>query len=411
MIKSKTKILILILFLIIAGASLLAYLKFYQVSEEKDDFRVNTILLKSVIKQGEKVISELKITNLKDSEQEFQIDVEVIDELVSLSEENFMLEGGEEKVVYAVFEDANLKYEPGVYVGKIIIKTNSTETEIPVILEIQTMKVLFVANLDVSPKYKEIIQGEKFVADIKFFSLDSLKLNQVEMIYFIKNFDGDVIISESENIVIGSESVISKTIILPEDIQLGDYTFIAITKHMDFVSTSSYLFSIKEKDDFFIYNIPNVNLMAIVIFVFLFGIILLVFYMIHERNVLFLQLRKQQTTELRRNLEIIESYRKESLRKARTEYERKKKLEQFEKRKRKIVSKIKAKQKLQRKEIAKLRKRGKKDEISKKLKQWEKEGYNMLELKREIKGISKQTIKEQMDKWKKQGYDIDVLKK
>ncbi len=411
MIKSKTKILILILFLVIAGAILSAYFKFYQVSEEKDDFRVNTILLKSVIKQGEKVISELKITNLKDSEQEFQIDVEVIDELVSLSEENFMLEGGEEKVVYAVFEDANLKYEPGVYVGKIIIKTNSTETEIPVILEIQTMKVLFVANLDVSPKYKEIIQGEKFVADIKFFSLDSLKLNQVEMIYFIKNFDGDVIISESENIVIGSESVISKTIILPEDIQLGDYTFIAITKHMDFVSTSSYLFSIKEKDDFFIYNIPNVNLMAIVIFVFLFGIILLVFYMIHERNVLFLQLRKQQTTELRRNLEIIESYRKESLRKARTEYERKKKLEQFEKRKRKIVSKIKAKQKLQRKEIAKLRKRGKKDEISKKLKQWEKEGYNMLELKREIKGISKQTIKEQMDKWKKQGYDIDVLKK
>jgi hypothetical protein len=293
----KKKIIALILLLVIIEISFLGYYK-YSI-DKNNNFIVNTILLKSVIKQGEKVVNDLKITNTNSLEKNFQINVKEIGNLVSLSEDNFNLKPEEVKNIQITFEDKNLQYEPGVYVGKIVVNADSSEKEIPVIFEIQTQQVLVTTILDVSPKYKELAPGEKSVTEVRFVSMDTQNINPVEMTYLIKNFDGGIIVSEVENIMVGSESRISKTILLPEDIESGDYVFIAITKYENSVSTSSYLFNIKKRNEMTTFD--RLNYITILIFLFLFGIILLVFYMIYEKIKLSSQSKRQQGTGLRTN--------------------------------------------------------------------------------------------------------------
>lgn len=376
--------------------------------KSEDGFDVNTILLKSVTKQGEGVSNNLKITNTKNVEQSFQISIKNLEGLVFLSENSFKLAPGDVKDLKIVFRDETLVYSPGVYVGAFVIKTDSGEKEIPIILEIQSKEVLFATNLDVSPEYKEIKPGGKTSVGVKAFNLRDTKMHTIEMTYMIKNFDGETIVSESESLVVGTEVLVTKTITLPKDIALGNYAFAVIAKYGDSVSTSSYLFSVVKKK---ILPSFGVNFFAIVIFIFLFGIIGLVYYMIHDRNKLFLDLRKQQLSELRFQIDKIKEQRKLSLAKAKTVPEKKRVVKKFKSVKKKVVKKIKRKHKKQKIEFKRLRKQKRKDKMKQKLNHWKREGFNVDELLVKIAKPTKKQMKKQIQKWKKGGFDTSVLKK
>lgn len=375
---------------------------------EKNGFELNTFLIKSVIKQGETSTNELKIQNTESFEQEFTISLTGIDDLVSVSETTFSLKEGEFKILKITFEDKSSDSLPGVYVGKMLIKYDSKVKEIPIILEIQSKNILFATNLDVPPQSKELSAGEDSVTNIRFFNLKDSGTHNVEVNYYIKNFEGQTFLSETESIVIGSELVITKTLTLPKNIPKGEYVIFVVTKYADSTSTSSYMFSVVNRS----INLFNdgTNLLIILILVFLIGVIILVIYMIRERDQLFVHLRMQQTSEIKRNIKLIKEQEK-ICKKIKNKKEKKKKIRFLKKAKKIIISKIKIKQKKQRQELKKLKKKGKKSEITKKMKSWEKEGYKMSELLGETRGLSNFQAKKEIDKWRKQGYDTSFLKR
>lgn len=390
------KIIFLISFLILIGISSIGFFYF----KGQDDFiDVNSILIKSSIKQGESITQEFKIMNKFDKEQTFHVSIQGEESLISLSENQFNLNPGEKKMIIVEFNDLNLSHEPGVYVGNIVITSNGFERKLPFILEIQTTSFIFATNLEVAPNYNEISPGEKSVTEIRFFNLQDSKSYPVEMQYLIKDFNENSIFSEQENIVVSSNSKISKTFLIPENTMEGNYVFIATTKYNGFSSSSSYFFSVK-KEPFNLFD--NSNFLIFLIFIFLIGIILLVFYMFYERNKLFVKLKNQHKSELKRNLDVINSCKKD-LNKIKDIKNRKKKIENLNKKKKIILENLKQKHKQQNKEFKNLNKKGKKQEIEKKLESWKNQGYKISELQKST-GLSKKDLERKFKSWKNQGY-------
>ncbi len=395
----------IVVFLLILGLVIYIYIN----SNKKDnkDFKIDTILLKSRINQGGLVSNNLKITNLG-PEQDFKIKVEHVKNLTSLSEESFKLKTNEVKDVKVTFKDEH-NTPPGVYVGRLVTENKKDKIEVPIIIDIRTKDVLFTTNLDVGPEYKEIKSGEKYVAGIRIFNLKDLKTHIVEATYLVKDVYGDTISSETENIVVGTDVLITKTVNLPKNIPLGDYVFAVVTKFEDSVGTSSYLFTISEKrsNGFFGFDI---NYFGILVFVFLFGILVLVFYMVHDRDRLFLELKKQHLAELEFLYEKIKKQKEVSLAKAKTAPEKKIIAKRFEKAKKVLAKNIKEKHKKQRVEFTRLKRHNKEDEMKQKLEEWKSQGFNVEELEK-LRKLNKENIKGKIKEWEKEGFDVSAIKK
>jgi len=364
--KKKNILLIFAVSFIIVGAIFFTYSEY---SKDKNSFNVNPVLLKSVIKQGEISSSNFKITNLKE-EGNFQIDVIGLDNLTSLRENNFKLSNLDSKEIEIIFN--GLDSAMGIYVGSLIVKDSLKEKAVPVILEIQSQEIIFAVNLDVGSKYKEIEKKGNTLTDVKFFNLKDTEMHSLEVEYVIKDINGKILVSETEIMTVGSKSSITKTISLPDNTESGKYVFGVTAKYENSVSTSSYLFDVVDKKKGIL---SDMNLFSSLVVIFLFVIIILIIYILYERNKLFLALKSQHGSELKFYSDNVEKQKKESLAKARTVKEKKKILNEFNKAKEEIINEIKKEQKKQKTEFKELRKSKDKKAIEQKLQEWKKGVY------------------------------------
>mgnify|MGYP001597997438 CR=1 FL=1 len=398
--RNKKLIILSILVIII-----LALFVYFKSNSKSDDFKVNTVILKSILKIGEEISSNVKITNLK-SEKNFQLSIKNLG-MVSLSEENFALKKDESKDIIVTFKSDYFKDIPGVYVDKLIVKADSSEIEIPIIIEIQSKTALFAANLEVSPEYKEIKPGEKISAGVKIFNLKDTQTHTIKLTSLIKNLDNEAIVSETENIAVGTETMITKTISLPKKISLGNYVFAVIADFEDTygnsVSTSSYLFSIGNDKDILTFDSNLIIIIfSIAVLIFLFGIVALVFYFIHERDKLFLELGKQHKDEMKFYLSRIEHIKQNELTKTKEPKKKEKIKHKFIEIKKKVIRKIKEKHKRQKKEFKVLKKQKRTNDMKTKLQEWKKQGFNI----QEFDGLSHpvKITRKEIGRLRKQGY-------
>jgi hypothetical protein len=327
--------------------------------------------------------------------------------LVILSEKNFVLGNDETKEVQVIFKDVESKYSPGVYTGQIVVKTETEKKEIPIILEIQSADILFATNLDVSPAYKEIVPGEKISVGVRLFNLQDTRTHQIEITYLVKNLWGEDIVSETEKIIVGTEASITKTLDLPKDLPKGSYVFAVVAKFGDSVSTSSYLFSISDKGLKFETDILTV-VFSVIVFIFLFGIIFLIFYLIGERDKFFLQLRRQHLRELNAAMEKARQQEREHISRAKG-IERKKVAKEFELVRRKLRKEMMERHRRQEEELRKLRRQRRRSEMQRRLEQWKKQGFDVNGLISRTRKQAKIDVKKQLEKWKKQGYDVGAV--
>ena len=366
-----------------------------------EDFQVDAIFLKNMIKQSESVSNNLKVTSLGENGNSFNLRVEGIEELVNLSERNFELASGESKDVTVGFYGNG--FAPGVYVGRVVVESE-LDKMIPIILEIQSEDILFATNLDVAPKYKEVFQGGNIAVSTRLFNLNDTFLHDVEMSYLVKSFGGDTIISEVETTIVGTEVSVSKNIVLPADIDFGDYAFIVISKFGDSVSTSSYLFSVveEEEESFFIGDFAY---FALIIVAFLLGIIVLVIYLIYERNQMFNELRRQNKSELRMCIKVIDEKKKVTMARAKGGAAKREVSRRFGRAKSVAVHELKSRHKKQRKEMKKLIKKNKKGLMKRKMGEWKKQGFKFGNEVSKMK-FSEKGRGDQMSRWKSQGFKV-----
>lgn len=211
-------------------------------SAREKDFEVNALVIKSVINEGESVSNLVKIINYN-KEQKFNIDYFSENNLIFVEPDIFLIRANEEKMFNVIFNSKD--YPPGVYSGEIVVRGEKDSISIPTILEIETPSIDFDVLPEIAPSYSEVLPGGKFAVDIKVYNL-KLGSKEVSLYYTIKDRKGDIILSESQDLDVLDDVQITKTFLLPEKIEPGNYVFsiLAIGKNSGSVGTSSVLFDV-----------------------------------------------------------------------------------------------------------------------------------------------------------------------
>ena len=250
----KRKILMVLILLAAASAVILLNLGIYPMPSEDiaPDFEVDQMLVKVLVKKGEAYSTSLKVMNIGKDDTRFNITVSGVEDMVSISADSFSLKPGQTKLLKLDFDSVlsgkDIIYEPGVYVGKISVSSSSGIKDIPMIMEIESKDVLFDINIVSTPTNKEILRGTQAVIELRLFNLKDRESNSVVIKTFVKDINGNIIMTETESSVVESQTSFVKTLSVPENIKPGDYVFITEVVYGDSVGTSSYLFNVIDEE-------------------------------------------------------------------------------------------------------------------------------------------------------------------
>ncbi len=252
------------------------------------DFSVDQILIKVSSKVGETYKQAFKISNPNDISMTFEVS-DNLNDFLFISESNFEIPAKSERIIYFTFV-ATSETEPDVYTGKVLVKSQYSSKEIPVIYEVNSKRVLFDVSVNIPAKYRNLNRGDDLFFQVNLLNLGEIGKVDVLLEYAIKDLEDKLIMKSSDSVAVETRASFSKEIVLPINIKDGDYVIFVVAKYGDSVSTSSNLFSVGKKD------FPAVWFwFSFVIFLFI-CFVLIVIYERRHRKLRFVL--KEQNSEL-----------------------------------------------------------------------------------------------------------------
>lgn len=378
---------------------IIGIISFISASESSNYFKVDNVLLKLIVKQGDTLSKTIKITNLNNF-GDFEIKENF--EFMSIDKDSFSLENGEENFLEIIF-DTNL--EGGVYIGNIKIVNNGEELIIPVILEIESKEVLFDSLINIPLDYLEVNPGGNLVVENKIFNLENIGLTIVDVSYKVLDLYGNTIFMEKENMAVENQLLTTKVISIPRETVNGDYVLGVTVEYLGLTGTSSYFFKIidevvgeiktERSNDYFWYFI-----------VFVFFTFVMMFLFIQQRDKLVVKLQNQHKNQLRQYMGQLSEREKKKLKSVKRVVERHKIKREFNLIRKLTKRKIKSKHKAQKTMFFKLKKKKRKTEMQKKLGEWKKQGVNISEFLAKSDKVGGKGLEKKVGKYKKQGFRV-----
>jgi len=362
--KKRAVILIFACIIVIAGA-----ISFYFNSLEKPSFEVTPSLFKVILDKGDTIIANMEIKNFGDAEN-FILKTGNLEGIIYPEKNNFIVEKGSLGKIKIDVSASDSVY--GTHMGHISLSNGLEEKIIPFVVSIHTPTQFFAINLDVAPENKQLTKKEELETNIKFFNLYDDNSHTIDVDYKIININGEIILSDAEQITVGAKSSFTKKFAIPDDLALGDYVFVVSVNYLDTITTSNYLFSIIDRKPF---SFLNVNSLAWIVIIFAGITFVLILYLIYERVTLFSRLKKQQHAQIKSFSKKIHEEKEKRLAKAKTDEQKKKIIEELQDAKIKVLAELKKQQKHQQTELKKLQTKKNIKERKKKLIQWRNESY------------------------------------
>ncbi len=249
-------------------------------------FEIDGDVIKVVLIPGESLAEYFKIKNKISSPLDINIDLNNLKDFMKLEDDKttitFKLDGNQEQLINLFFK-APLDIEPGVYPGEIIVKGDSSEIRIKVIIEVETPEVLFDVSLDIPAMSRIVFPGENLILQVTLFKLIPLdKVVDVYIEYSVKDLNRNIIVKEEETISIDEQESFIKSIKIPEDTEFGDYVAAVKVSYKDSVGVSSKLFEVASKRRIevpFNYYI----ILIILVLIILLGVVV---NLIHQRHII-----------------------------------------------------------------------------------------------------------------------------
>ncbi len=407
--KGKLLVLILVVLLIGIGVGYFIYQGDFDEREDKEEFSVDTVLLKASIKKSSSFDGKIKITNLKDYPIIVNAKLIDLENVAFLEKDRFELASGEIKTLNIDFLNSDNLNED-IYIGGVEFFSEKDSKMVPIILEVESDDVLFDSNIEFFPAAR-VFPGTRTNLDVKIFDLSQMGTVNVEVISFIKSLYGETIISESETVVVKDQISITKSFNIPENIPKGDYVCGVLIKYKDSVGTASTFFTIDKKElmktSFDINNIVIFLILGFIIFILL----IFVFYSVYSRDKLLIELRRQYRTELSKE----DRYLKERERKVEAKLNTKEERAVSRKLFRKVsVRRRKAFREIERgreRKLKELKKAKKVPEMKRQISKWKGQGYNVSVFEKKARVPTEKDIKNQIMEWKKKGYKTKILEK
>ena len=190
----------------------------------KSDILVDKETIHVTLKQGEAKQESFVIKNSGDKKTKVKIVNHLLSDYVKTDEQEFYLEKGESKIITFDFiagEDAI----PDMYLGKVLVLVEGVEKEILIAVEIESKKALFDVGVRVPRKFLYVLPGDELLTEVELYNLGEEKRVDVVLEYFIRDFEGNVIVSEEETLAVETRTSFIKTFEIPENIKRGRYLF------------------------------------------------------------------------------------------------------------------------------------------------------------------------------------------
>lgn len=364
----------------------------------QNDFQTDSLLVKASAKSGDTITKSITITSKVAGS--YNLEVESL-KGVEIKERTFTIEQNGEKTVEIIFNTKNIA--SGIYSGYINVRSETESSKVAVIFEVESEDVLFGANIDIPPAYKQIEQGSKLTYQIKIFDLNAPGLaisdvspKSVDVTYSVISFDGKVLLNKDDQIIVDKQASLTNALDFPKNIEPGSYILGAVVKYKNSVGIASQTFEIvtpvvKENGQ----NIPDYAVIGAVIFALaiFFGTIVLFIYLLRERDKVLSQIKKYNENETRTVLRLLKQ-QKEVVKNKRDDIDLDEEIE-------KKLKELKEKQQQRIYEIKKLQSSGNTKEMEKKLRLWRSLGYNTSFMDYKIAGLSTSEMSHLLAKWKK----------
>ena len=229
------------------------------------DFSVDEYLISVEIKRGERKNRFLVITNEDNIVLNFVVELEGLEDFVSLAESSFSLDPGKSKSVILSFfvdEDAEIN----IHTGNILVKALGAEKKVGVVLEIIEKSSLF--DLKIRLLFDVLSKSEKLDSIIQITDVADRGKVSVLLEYFIKDFDDFEIKLAEEIIEVDGTLEIERAFPIPETLRTGEeYVFYVKLTYQNSVATSANTF--KLIDVIRIFNILLYIIVLIIVFVLL----------------------------------------------------------------------------------------------------------------------------------------------
>lgn len=248
------------------------------VAPEATKFSIEPEIIKVVLKTGGIFKSSVKIKNTDTITQNFKIDTGVFKDFIAVDETEFTLQSGEEKEISLIFY-ALENMKEGTYTGKIKIYGTAGYKELSIIFSVKSKLLLFDVTLSIPTKYKEVKPGEEILLQIILFNLGEEERADVQINYYIKDFDGNTIIEKESVVGVETQASFSTTLKIPENASDGQYVAGVNVRYDDSIGTASDIFYISRKKKFLFFPL-KIEIIPILITVIIL-IIVVIFVLEH----------------------------------------------------------------------------------------------------------------------------------
>ena len=215
----------------------------------KADFVVTPDFISVTIYQEEGKGFELGIKNTGGKKINITLEISDLNELVILTEKEFVIDTDESKRIrFDLFVPS--KTNPGIYTGKILVKGESLEKTVNIVIEIKERYALFDIKLSILPDYKKVNPGESMLTHIEIKNIGLYgKTVDVELQRYVMDFDKKVLFESSKEIIaVEKEISIKRELTVPLNFPLGKYIAIAELKYKNITIDAHDSFDVVEKE-------------------------------------------------------------------------------------------------------------------------------------------------------------------
>jgi hypothetical protein len=207
----------------------------------KPDFTVSKDLIEVMLKQGETERESFNITSNINKDLFMEIEHNLPETMLVISEEEFYLAGGETKTINVEIL-AREEEVPDAYVGRIIVRNGNVTRAINVIIIVKERKPLFDVMAEVVDK--TVLPPQDVEANITILNLGDLKNIDIQLYYALRDFDGNILTFKEESIAIGDRLDITRALTIPDNYSCVDHVFYARASYNGITAASADLFTI-----------------------------------------------------------------------------------------------------------------------------------------------------------------------
>ncbi|MFH1376420.1 MAG: hypothetical protein ABIH25_02180 [Candidatus Woesearchaeota archaeon] len=180
--------------------------------------------------QGDSITKTAKVKNIGGMSARVNLDVEDVESFVFIDRDYVSVKPGrsEEFNIDILISD---NADPGIYIGSIVGEADGVKKNLEILLRIFEEDAPILVEVTILEDSKEIQPGEKVMAEVKITSKYNESVS-VDIEYSIRNRDGKIYNSKSENVLLVSgETIFTQGLTVDNDLDSDYYFFYSVVNY------------------------------------------------------------------------------------------------------------------------------------------------------------------------------------